>query len=96
MISSSSDSVTNTLVSGFKVATHIAVNGTLKDIFVPVATLTPTTNGYTYTAIDNTTTSVVYDVIDQATPNPKLTITVGGTLVKTIDLNQNDIQINNA
>jgi hypothetical protein len=55
--------------------------------------VTSVTGGYNFTNAANTVTEVRYDVIDTTTSNPKLTITVGGTLVKTIQLNQNQISI---
>lgn len=57
--------------------------------------LTSVTGGYDFTKADNTVTEVRYNLIDGTTNNPKLTITVGGTLVKTIPLNQNQISIAN-
>jgi len=95
LIDSNTDSVTNT-VTGHRIATHTAVDNTAVDINETITTFTPSANGYTHTNEAWVASAVVYDVIDTSTPNPKLTITVDGTLVKTIDLNQNDIQINNA
>ena len=95
LIDANTDSVTNT-ITGNRIATHIAVDNTSVDINETVTTLSNITNGYRYTNESWVQTDVIYDVIDTSTPNPKLTITVWWVLVKTIDLNQNDIQINNA
>lgn len=95
LIDANTDSVTNT-ITGNRIATHIAVDNTSVDINETVTTLSNIANGYRYTNESWVQTDVIYDVIDTSTPNPKLTITVWWVLVKTIDLNQNDIQINNA
>lgn len=55
--------------------------------------LTAITDGYRFTKADNTTVDTIFTLTDVTTSNPKLTITVGGTLVKTIPLNQNSIDI---
>jgi len=53
-------------------------------------------DGFDLVKADTTTDQVRFNLIDDTTPNPKLEIVVKGVVVKTVPLNQNDIQINNA
>lgn len=53
-------------------------------------------NGVDLIKSDGTSNELRFSEIDSTTSNPKMVITIDGTVVYTQDLNKNDIQINNS
>ena len=80
-------------------ATNIATNAT--DIAAlqaidPLVDMTAIADGARLTSNGGTTYDLTFNEIDTTTANPKLEILVWWAVVKTVQLNRNDIQIDNA